>query len=141
MGVYSSNSKYINFYDIIKQKRTRHPFTIFNTDRENKASMHWCSSFFNIYPKKYLLLFDSFGFIAFKQFNVDNNLDIIDKMLFNFKIFNKKDQKITLVPLTFSIESSNKMKEKYLNELTNTAKDLFHLLSEFAKLKNNWKLC
>ena len=58
-------------------------------------------------------------------------------MLFNFKIFNKKDQKITLVPLTFSIESSNKMKEKYLNELTNTAKDLFHLLSEFAKLENN----
>ena len=64
-------------------------------------------------------------------------MDIIDKMLFNFKIFNKKDQKITLVPLTFSIESSNKMKEKYLNELTNTAKDLFHLLSEFAKLENN----
>ena len=49
--------------------------------------------------------------------------------------------KKTLVPLTFSIESSNKMKEKYLNELTNTAKDLFHLLSEFAKLENNWKLC
>lgn len=140
MGVYSSNSKYINFYDIIKQKRTRYPFTIFNTDRENKASMHWWS-FLNIYPIKDLLLFDSFGFIGFKQFNVDNNLDIIDKMLFNFKIFNKKDQKITLVPLTFTIESSNKMKEKYLNKLTNTAKDLFHLLSEFAKLKNNWKLC
>ena len=140
MGVYSSNSKYINFYDIIKQKRTRYPFTIFNTDRENKASMHWWS-FLNIYLKKDLLLFDSFGFIGFKQFNVDNNLDIIDKMLFNFKIFNKKDQKITLVPLTFTIESSNKMKEKYLNKLTNTAKDLFHLLSEFAKLKNNWKLC
>ena len=64
-------------------------------------------------------------------------MDIIDKMFFNFKIFNKKDQKITLVPLTFIIESSNKMKEKYLNKLTNTAKDLFHLLSEFAKLKNN----
>ena len=53
MGVYSSNSiaKYINFYEIIKEKDTKYPFAIFNTNRENKPGMHWWS-FLDIYPKK-----------------------------------------------------------------------------------------
>ena len=37
--------------------------------------------------------------------------------------------------LTFSIECCKKIKEKSLDNLRNTAKDLFHLLSEFGKLK------
>ena len=45
MGVYSSDSltKYKNFYDIIKDKRARYPFAIFNNDRENKSGTHWWS--------------------------------------------------------------------------------------------------
>ena len=56
-------------------------------------------------------------------------------MLFNFKKFNKKDTKINLVSLTFSIKHYEKIKEKSLDNLTNTAKDFFHLLAEFGKLK------
>ena len=100
--------------------------------------MHWWS-FLDIYPKKGLLLFDSFSFTGFKKFTVDNDLDIIDKMLSNFQKFNKKDSKINLVLLTFSIESYQKLKVKSLNNLTNTAKDCFHLLSEFGKLKKQKK--
>ena len=100
--------------------------------------MHWWS-FLDIYLKKDLLLFDSFGFTGFKQFIVDNDLDIIDKMLFNLQKFNKKDSKIKLVSLTFSIGSYQKTKGKSLNNLTNTAKDFFHLLSEFGKLKKQKK--
>ena len=53
MGVYSSDSitKYINFCDIIKEKRAKYQFTIFNTDRENKPETHWWS-FLDIYQKK-----------------------------------------------------------------------------------------
>ena len=53
MGVYSSDSiiKYINFYDIIKEKRGKYPFAIFNSDRENKPGTHWWS-FLDIYQKK-----------------------------------------------------------------------------------------
>ena len=42
MGVYSSDSitKYINFYEIIKEKRAKYPFAIFNTGRENKPGTH-----------------------------------------------------------------------------------------------------
>ena len=135
MGVYSSDSitKYINFYDIIKEKRAKYPFTIFNADRENKPGTHWWS-FLDIHPKKDLLLFDSFGFTGFKQFIVDNDKNIIDKMLFNLEKFNKKDTKINLVSLTFSIKFYKK-KEKSLHNLTYTAKGFFHVLSEFGKLK------
>ena len=60
-------------------------------------------------------------------------------MLFNLEKFNKKDTKISLVSLTFSIESYKKMKEKSLDNLTDTAKDFFHLLSRFGKLKKQKK--
>ena len=128
MGVYSSNSiaKYINFYEIIKAKNSEYPFAIFNEDRENKPGTQWWS-FLDIYPKGDLLLFDSFI--------IDNDLSVIDTLLFNLQEFNKKDSKINLVSLTFSIESYQKIKEKSLKNLTDTAKDLLHLLSEFRKLK------
>ena len=101
MGVYYSNSiaKYINFNEIIKEKNAKYPLPIFNTDRENKPATPWWN-FLDI-----LLLFDSFGFTAFKPFIADNDLDIIDDMLFNWQKFNKKDSKINLVSLTFSTES------------------------------------
>ena len=60
-------------------------------------------------------------------------------MLFNFKKFNKKDTKINIVSLTFSIKSYKKIKEKSLDNLTDTAKDFYHLLSEFGKLKKQKK--
>ena len=81
------------------------------------------------------MLFDSFEFVGFKQFIVDNDKNIIDKMLFSLEEFNKKDVKINFVSLTFSIESYKKIKEKSLDNLTDAAKDFFHLLSEFGKLK------
>ena len=79
MGVYLS----INFYDIIKQKRANYLFATSNTDRKIKPGTHWWS-FLDIYQEKHLLLFDSFGFTSFKQFIVDNDKNIMDKMLFNF---------------------------------------------------------
>ena len=93
MGVYSSDSitKYTNFYDIIKERRAKYPFAIFNTDRENKPGTHWWS-FLDIYPKKDLSLFDSFGFSGFKQFIVDNDIDIIDNYCIILKNLIKKIQ-------------------------------------------------
>ena len=62
MGVYSSDSitKHINFYNIIKEKRAKDPFRIFNTNRENKPGTYWWS-FLDIHPKKiycYLIVLD-----------------------------------------------------------------------------------
>ena len=60
-------------------------------------------------------------------------------MLFNLEKFNKKATKINLDSLTFSIKSYEKIKEKSLDDLTNTAKDFFHLLFEFGKIKKQKK--
>ena len=136
MGVYSSDSitKYINFCDIIKEKRAKYPFTIFNTDRENKPETHWWS-FLDIYQKKDLLLFDRFGFVDFKQFIIDDDSTIIDEMLFNLKKQNTKNH-INLASLTFSIKTYKKIKEKNsLENLTDTVKDFFHMIFQFVKLK------
>ena len=72
--------------------------------------------------KKDLLLLDSFGFTGFKKFIIDNDLSVIDQFLFNLQKFNKKDSKISLVLLTFSIESYQTIKENSLKILTDTAK-------------------
>ena len=42
MSIYSIDSimKYINFYEIIKQKNAKYPFAIFNTDKENEPGVY-----------------------------------------------------------------------------------------------------
>ena len=109
--LFDSITKYINFYDIIKAKIGKYPSAIFNTDRENKPGTHWLN-FLDIHPKKDLLLCDSFEFAGFKQFILDNDKNIIDKMLFNLEKFNKKNTKINLVSLTFYIEPYKENKRK-----------------------------
>ena len=65
MGVYSSDSiiKYINFYNIIKEKRAKYPFTIFITDREKKQER--IGGAFLIFIQKeifyYLIVLDLLG--------------------------------------------------------------------------------
>ena len=80
MGVYSMDpiKKYINFYEIMKKRKAKCPFSIFNTDKHNQPGTHWCS-FMDILPEQNLLLFDSFGLEDFKFFIVDNDESIIDE--------------------------------------------------------------
>ena len=86
MGTYSIDSitEYINFYEIIKKRNAKYPFAIFNTDKENQPGVHWWS-FLDINPKNNLFLFDSFGIVEFKLFIVDNDQDIVNEILYNFK--------------------------------------------------------
>ena len=53
VGVYSSNNltRYIDFHDVFNERNAKYPFSIFNTDRNNKAGTHWWS-FLDIHPKK-----------------------------------------------------------------------------------------
>ena len=84
-----------------------------------------------------LFLFDSLGFAGFKEFIVDNDLNIIDKLLYNVNRFNKNDEKINLINLKVSEYEYDRIKRKdFLSKLTDTAKDLIHLVSEFLKYHN-----
>ena len=85
MGTYwiDSITKYTNFYEIRKKRNAKYPFAIFNTDKQNEPGQHWWI-FLDIDPKNNLFLFDSFGLEGFKLFIVNNDEDIINKLLYNF---------------------------------------------------------
>ena len=134
--VVSSDSltKFIQFKKILADRKSCYPFIIMNTTRKNHKGVHWWS-ILNLDPKKHLFLFDSEGFEGFKVFILDNDKEIIDKLLYNVQSFGKKDSKIDCVTLTFSVTNYNKLKENELKQLHPTAYDLFHLLSEHVGFK------
>ena len=137
MGTYSIDSitRYINFYETIKRRNAKYPFAIFNTDKENDPGVHWWS-FMDIHPKNNLFLFHSFGVEGFKLFIVDNDQKIINELLYNFKKFQiKSSQKLKLCTMKFCVETWQKMSQKTKDQLTDTAQNFFHLLEQFAKLK------
>ena len=140
MGVYSSESitKYINFYEIIKEKE-QNIHLQFSTLTEKINQERVGGAFLISIQKKDLLLFDSFDFVGFKQFIIDNDSAIIDNMLFNLKKKNTSNH-INFVSLTFSIETYKKIKEKNsLENLTDIPKEFFHMIFQFAKLKGQRK--
>ena len=51
----------------------------------------------------------------------------------------KKDKKVGVVTIEFSIPNYRSLKQSEINSLSTTAQDLFHLLSEFAYFKSHKK--
>ena len=86
----------------------RYPFIVMNTDRNDKNRTHWWSSL-DLHPKKEIFLFDSFGFEGFKEFVLQNNQKVLNKLLCGIEKFNKRDNKITRITLKFSIKNKNRL--------------------------------
>ena len=92
------------------------------------------------YWSKKRTLFDSEGFEGFKVFILSDDKNIIDKVLYNVKQFEKKkDKKVSVVTIEFSIPNYRNLKQSEINSLSTTAQDLFHLLSEFAYFQGHEK--
>ena len=93
----------------------------------------------DIHPKNSLLLFYSFGLEGFKIFFVNDKEEIINQLLYNFsKCKLKLNQKLSLCNMKFCVETWEKMQQKTKTQLTDTAQNLFHLLEQFAELKNSY---
>ena len=74
--------------------------------------------FYGYSSKKNLLLFNSLGLEGFKFFIVDNDENIIDELLYNFKKWKITNQKITLCTMKFSTNNWEKLvhtKKKTVN--------------------------
>ena len=139
MGTFSIDSvmKYIDFYSIIKNRNAKYPFAIFNTDKENEPGTHWWS-FLDIQPKNNLFLFDSLRLDGFKIFVVNNRETVINELLCNFKrCESQSNSNLTLCSMKFCVKAWRKMSQKTKSQLTETAQNLFHLLEQFAKLKQS----
>ena len=82
-----------------------------------------------------IFLFDSFGFDGFKEFLLQDDKKILNKIIYGIKKFEKKDSKITVITLTFSMEEYEKIKN--VNRLSETMQDILHLINEFGKKDNS----
>ena len=110
VGIFPSNfiTKFITFHRMMNERSTRYPFIVMNTDRSNKKGMHWWS-FLDLHPKEEIFLFDSFGFDGFKEFLLQDDKKLLIKFSTELKNFKKKkDSKITVITLTFSMEEHKK---------------------------------
>ena len=135
VGVFPSNYiiKFISFHEMAKKKTKKYPFIIMNTDRSDKSGTHWWSCL-DLHQKKEIFLFDSFGFTGFQKFVIDNDIRILNKILFGIQKFKKKDQKITIISLKFSMKEYEKIKTGH--RLRPTTQDLLHLIYEYGRLHN-----
>ena len=90
-GVFPSNyvMRIINFCGTMIESKSNYPFIIMNTDRSDKKGTH-CRSFLDLHTNKELFLFDSFDFEGFKEFILDNDKNILNKILYGLKSLIKK---------------------------------------------------
>ena len=135
VGVFPSNYiiKFISFHQMAREKTKKYPFIIMNTDRSDKSGTPWWS-FLDLHQKKEIFLFDSFGFTGFTKFVIDNDIHILNKILFGIQKFKRKDKKITIIALKFSMNEYEKIKTGH--RLRPTTQDLLHLIYEHGKLHN-----
>ena len=70
--------------------------------------------------------------MEFSQSTSKNNRKTLNKILFRIKKLKKKDNKVTLVTLKFSMREYEKIRNGH--RLTTTTQDLLHLMYEFGKL-------
>ena len=131
-GVFPSNYviRFISFHEMMRFRR-KYPFLIMNTDRSDKNGRHWWS-FLDLHKRKEVFLFDSFGFEGFKKFVIDNDTNVLNKILFGIEKFQKKDQKITIMSLKFSMKEYEKIKNEH--RLRPTTQDLLHFMHEYGRL-------
>ena len=76
----------------------------------------------DIHPKNKLFLFDSFGLEGLKCFIVNNDQQIINQLLYNFKkCESRTNQKLQLFVIKSCVETWQNMSQKTKDQLTNTA--------------------
>ena len=113
LGVFPVEEKeknFLKFLENMKQKKATYPFMIANTESAAKSGTHW-RSFLNTEQKDTLFLFDSLGSYGLLNFIVQDDLEVISKLIpgqFN-QIF-KKDNKITLLRWSFKLDKYEKLK-------------------------------
>ena len=121
VGVFPSNHtfRFLNFADLVREKKAPYPFMIMNTDRSGTKGTHgW--SFLEISTKEEIFLFDSYGFIGLKEIIIDNDRQMIDEFFYGLEKRNKNDKKINLTYVQFD---SNNFVNTDRSQMTKTAQD------------------
>ena len=89
---------------MISSKKGKYPFVISNTDSSEKSGKYWWS-ILDIEPKTDIIFFDSFGIDGLKHFIVQDNREIIEKILFGTEKMTRTGNKITLSNIRFNLNA------------------------------------
>ena len=137
VGVFPSNrmNKFINDAAMISKKKGKYHFVIANTDSSEKGGTHWWS-IPDIEPKTDIIFFDSFGLDGLKHFIIQDDRNLIEKILFETEKMTRTDSKITLCHMRFNLNAYKNLSIEEVDALSDTASNFFHFVEAFGnKLK------
>ena len=139
VGVFSSNymNKFVNHAAMINDSG-KFPFIIANTDDSEKSGTHWWS-ILDIEPKTDIFFFDSYGIEGLKHFIIQDDKEIMDKILIGIDKMAKSDNKITLCKIKFDLAACKQLSEDEIISLSDTARNFFYFIQTFGnklKLRN-----
>ena len=94
VGVFPSNcmNKFINHAAMISEKKGKYPIVIANTDSSKKGGTHWWN-ILDIELKTDIFFFDSFGIDGLKQFIIQDDRNVIEKILFGTEKITRTDNR------------------------------------------------
>ena len=132
--VFPSNhmNKFINHTAMISKKKGKYPFVIVNTGSSEKGGTHWWS-ILDIEPKQDIFLFDSFGLDGLKHFIIQDDQNIIEKVLFGTEKMTRTDSKVTLFNIRFNLNIYKNLTVDELDALSDTAINFFRFVQAFGK--------
>ena len=127
-------NKFINHAAMISDPE-KYPFIIANTDASDKPGVHWWS-ILDIEPRTDIFFFDSFGLDGLKNFIIEDEMPIVNKILLGVEQINRSDNKITLCKIKFNLGACKDLTKEEIESLSDTARNFFHFIQAFGiKLK------
>ena len=136
VGVFPSDylNKFLNHAAMINNSG-KYPFIIVNTDGSEKQGTHWWS-ILDIEPRTDIFFFDLYGLDGLKHFIIQEDKEIIDKILIGIDKMDRTDEKITLCKIKFSLSACKELTEDEILSLSETARHFFYFIQSFGnKLK------
>ena len=86
-----------------------------------------------------MFFFDSFGLDGLKHFIIQDDRNVIEKILFGTEKMTRTDNKITLCNISFNLNNCKNLSAEELDALSDTASNFFHFVQAFGnklKLRN-----
>ena len=125
VGVFPSGylNKFVNHTAMINNF-DKYPFIIANTDDSKEEGIHrW--SILDIGPRSDIFFFDSYGVDGLKHFIIQDDKEIIDKILIGIDKMDRTDKKITLCKINFSLSACKELTDDEILSLSDTVRHFF----------------
>ena len=121
-------NKFIDFKSMISEKTGKYPFLIANTDSSETRTVHIGGAYLILNQKLIFFFFNFSGIEGLENFIIQDNEKVIQK-IFGIEKMTRTDTKITLVNINFSVKAFKKLSLLEINNLSDTARHFFILLS------------